>query len=73
VTDLKPGRYQHFKGNFYQVIGVARDAETMHSLVVYRALYGEQGLWLRPVEMFTEMIERDGIMRPRFQFVGDAA
>lgn len=69
---IKPGRYRHFKGNEYDVIGVAKDSETQHSMVVYRALYGERGLWVRPLEMFTEVIERDGKRIPRFQYVGEA-
>jgi cyclomaltodextrinase len=68
---IKPGRYRHFKGNEYEVIGVARDSETEVEFVVYRALYGERGLWIRPLAMFTEHIERDGQRRPRFEYVGD--
>jgi hypothetical protein len=66
---IKPGRYRHFKGNEYEVIGVAKDSETMEEVVVYRALYGEQGLWVRPAKMFAETIERDGRMMKRFQRV----
>lgn len=68
---LKPGRYRHFKGNEYQVIDVARDSETLQDVVVYRALYGERGLWVRPLGMFTEMIEREGRTIPRFRYVGE--
>jgi cyclomaltodextrinase len=68
---IKPGRYRHFKGNEYDVIGVARDSETLQALVVYRALYGERGLWVRPLEMFTEVIEREGQRLPRFSYVGE--
>lgn len=70
-VDLKPGKYRHFKGNYYEVIGVARDSETMRELVVYRALYGERGLWVRPLAMFTEDVERDGRRVPRFEYAGD--
>jgi cyclomaltodextrinase len=68
---LAPGRYRHFKGNEYEVIGVARDSETLEDVVVYRALYGVHGLWVRPFTMFMEDVERDGKRIPRFQFVGD--
>lgn len=68
---IKPGRYRHFKGNEYDVIGVARDSETLQALVVYRALYGERGLWVRPLEMFTEVIEREGQRLPRFSYIGE--
>lgn len=67
--EIKPGKYQHFKGNFYEVIGVARHSETMEEMVVYRALYGEHGLWVRPAAMWTETIDRDGYHGPRFQYV----
>jgi cyclomaltodextrinase / maltogenic alpha-amylase / neopullulanase len=63
----KPGRYRHFKGQEYQVIDVATDSETLRKVVIYRALYGEGGLWVRPLEMFCETIERDGVSMPRFQ------
>jgi len=68
---IKPGRYRHFKGNEYDVVGVAKDSETLQTVVVYRALYGEQGLWVRPLEMFAALIERDGKTIPRFQYVGE--
>ena len=69
--DIKPGKYRHFKGNDYKVIGVARHSETMEEMVVYRALYGEGGLWVRPAAMWTEEIDRDGYPGPRFQYVGE--
>jgi cyclomaltodextrinase / maltogenic alpha-amylase / neopullulanase len=69
---LPLGRYRHFKGNEYEVIGVARDSESKQEFVVYRALYGERGLWIRPLSMFTEEVERDGRRQPRFTFVVDA-
>lgn len=68
---LKPGRYRHFKGNEYDVIGVAKDSETLQAMVVYRALYGEHGLWIRPLSMFTEVIERDGKAIQRFHYIGE--
>ena len=68
--DIKPGKYRHFKGNYYQVMGVARHSETMEEMVVYRALYGEHGLWVRPAVMWTETVDRDGYHGPRFQYIG---
>ena len=62
----EPGVYEHFKGNRYEVIGVARDSETEERVVVYRPLYGERGLWVRPLAMFVEHVERDGYSGPRF-------
>ena len=67
--EIKPGKYRHFKGNYYEVIGVALHSETMEEMVVYRALYGEHGLWVRPAAMWTETIDRDGYHGPRFQYV----
>ena len=69
--DIKPGLYRHFKGNRYEVIGIANHSETMEPMVVYRALYGEQGLWVRPAAMWTETVERDGYCGPRFQYIGE--
>lgn len=68
---LKTGRYRHFKGKYYEVLGVARHSETGEELVVYRPLYGERGLWVRPLSMFTETVTRDGKTFPRFEFVGE--
>ena len=68
--ELKTGKYSHFKGNEYELIGIARHSETMEPMVVYRALYGEQGLWVRPASMWTETVERDGYCGPRFQYIG---
>ena len=68
--EIKPGKYRHFKGNLYEVIGVARHSETQEEMVVYRALYGEYGLWVRPTAMWTETVDRDGYHGPRFQFIG---
>ena len=69
--DIKLGKYRHFKGNEYRVIGIAQHSETMEKLVVYQALYGESGLWVRPLEMWTEQVERDGYSGPRFQYIGE--
>lgn len=60
------GRYRHFKGAEYEVVGIARHSETMEEFVVYRSLYGEQGLWVRPRAMFLENVVVDGVSRPRF-------
>lgn len=70
--EIKPGKYRHFKGNLYEVIGVANHSETMEPMVVYRALYGEHGLWVRPASMWEEVVDRDGYHGPRFQFVEEA-
>ena len=67
--EIKPGKYRHFKGNLYEVIGVTNHSETMEPMVVYRALYGEHGLWVRPASMWEEVVDRDGYHGPRFQFV----
>ena len=69
--EIKPGKYRHFKGNYYEVIGIAHHSETMEEMVVYRALYGEQSLWVRPAAMWTETVDRDGYQGPRFQYVGE--
>ena len=68
-ASVRLGRYRHFKGKYYEVLGVARHSETMEEYVVYRALYGERGLWVRPLSMFTQMVERDGKLQPRFAYV----
>lgn len=68
--EIKPGKYRHFKGNLYEVIGVARHSETQEEMVVYRALYGEHGLWVRPAAMWTETVDQDGYHGPRFQYIG---
>ena len=71
MREIKPGRYRHFKGNEYLVLGVARHSETMEPLVVYRALYGEGGLWVRPASMWDETVERDGRTYRRFTYLGN--
>ncbi len=67
--ELKLGIYKHFKGNEYEVIGIAKNSDTLEEMVVYRALYGEKGLWVRSLKMFTEDIEKDGYKGPRFVWV----
>ncbi|MBT3530231.1 MAG: DUF1653 domain-containing protein [Gammaproteobacteria bacterium] len=71
TPEIKKGKYRHFKGNLYEVIDVVHHSETREPLVLYRALYGEHGLWVRPLPMFMETIERDGQEVQRFQFVPD--
>ena len=66
MSTIQPGRYRHFKGKEYQVIGTARHSETLEEMVVYRALYGEGGLWVRPASMWSEPVERDGYSCARF-------
>ena len=66
---IKPGLYRHYKGNEYQVIDVARHSETEEAFVVYRALYGERGMWIRPLEMFSETVEREGELIARFEYI----
>ena len=66
---IKTGRYRHFKGNEYEVIGVAKHSETLEEMVVYRALYGEGGLWVRPAAMWNETVERDGQVFQRFTYI----
>ena len=70
--EIKPGLYRHFKGNEYELIDIALHSETMEPMVVYRALYGENGLWVRPASMWNEFIDRDGYQGPRFQYLGEA-
>ena len=69
--EIKPGRYRQFKGGEYEVLGMARHSETLEEMVVYRALYGEGGLWVRPASMWNETVERDGQVRPRFQRIDE--
>lgn len=71
MESIKPGRYRHFKGKEYEVLGVARHPETEEELVVYRALYGDFGLWVRPVSMWNETVERDGKTFRRFTYIGE--
>lgn len=67
----KCGKYRHFKGNEYELLGIARHSETMEPMVVYRALYGEGGLWVRPLSMWTEWVDRDDYHGPRFRYIED--
>lgn len=67
-----PGVYRHHKGQQYEVLGVARHSETEEEFVVYRALYGDRGLWIRPLTMFTESVEKDGVSVPRFSRIDES-
>lgn len=71
TTTIKPGRYQHYKGMHYEVLGVARHSETEEQMVVYRCLYGDFSLWVRPLTMFTETVEVAGEQVPRFSWLDD--
>ncbi|MEM7193971.1 MAG: DUF1653 domain-containing protein [Pseudomonadota bacterium] len=66
MEDLVPGIYQHYKGGMYEVLHLGRHSETEEHLVIYRALYGERGVWVRPYEMFVERLDVDGRSVPRF-------
>ena len=69
--EIKLGRYRHFKGMEYEVIGMAKHSESLAPMVVYRALYGDGELWVRPAEMWQECVTRDGKTQPRFTYIGD--
>ena len=69
-TPIPLGKYRHFKGNEYEVIAIAKNSETLEDTVVYRALYGEGDLWVRPLSMWTEIVERDGKRFVRFEYIG---
>ena len=71
MDDFRPGRYRHFKGNEYELICTARHSETEELMVVYRTLYGEGGIWVRPASMWNEEITRGGRTFRRFTYVGD--
>ena len=70
-ADLVGRTFRHFKGNLYRLEGFAKDSETLEEMVVYRALYGDGGLWVRPAKMFFETVERDGKTMKRFELVED--
>lgn len=71
LPQTPPGRYRHYKGGLYEVIATARHSETLEPMTVYRALYGEQGLWVRPAAMFAEDITLEGVRQPRFARISD--
>ena len=70
MEELKPGVYRHFKGKDYRLLYVARHSETEEEMVVYQALYGERGIWVRPAAMWNETVERDGRRVRHFTYVG---
>ena len=72
MEEIRSGRYRHFKGKEYEVLYTATHSETMEKMVVYRALYGEGGLWVRPAAMWNEVVERDGKTFPRFTYIGES-
>jgi len=71
MDEIKTGRYRHFKGNEYEVLYLAKHSETLEPMAVYRALYGERGVWVRPALMWNETVERDGKTYRRFTYIGE--
>ena len=71
MGEIRLGKYRHFKGNEYEVVAVGKHSETLEDYVIYRALYGEGGYWVRPLSMFFENVEREGKTIPRFEYVGE--
>lgn len=69
--NIKLGKYRHFKGNEYEVIEIAKHSETLEEMVVYKALYGDGDIWVRPAKMWDETIERDGKTFKRFEYIGE--
>jgi hypothetical protein len=67
LVETPPGLYRHYKGGEYEVIGTVRHSETLEPLTLYRALYGQRGLWVRPAAMFGGSVEIDGVSQPRFR------
>ena len=73
MEEIRPGRYRRFKGKEYRVLYTARHSETLEPMVVYQALYGERGIWVRPAAMWGEHVEREGYSGPRFTYLGEEA
>ena len=71
MEQIRPGKYRHFKGGEYRVFCMARHSETGEEMVVYQALYGERGIWVRPASMWNETVERDGKTLQRFTYIGE--
>lgn len=67
--EVKKGKYRHFKGNEYELLYIAKDSETLEDMVVYKALYGEGGIWVRPLKMWNETVVRDGVEYKRFTYI----
>ena len=70
LPDIRPGLYRHFKGKSYRLLSIARHSESLEPMVVYEALYGEHGIWVRPASMWNETVEHEGKMVPRFEYAG---
>ena len=71
MQEIRPGLYRHFKGREYRVLFLAQHSETEEWMVVYQALYGDRGLWVRPASMWSETVECGGVSRPRFEYIGE--
>lgn len=71
MTEIKPGYYRHFKGNLYEVLYIAKHSETLEEMVVYRALYGDFDVWVRPKSMWNETVMKNGVAMQRFRYMGD--
>lgn len=71
MENIKPGLYRHFKGGIYEVLFVAKNSETLEDMIVYRANYGDHGIWVRPISMWNETIERGGKTFKRFEYIGE--
>ena len=71
MNEIKIVRYRHFKGNEYEVIAIAKHSETTEDYVVYKALYGDGGMWVRPASMWNETVDRDGVTYKRFTYIGE--
>lgn len=69
MSGIKVGKYRHFKGNEYEVLYIAKNSETLEPMVVYRALYGDRDVWVRPANMWDETVERDGVSYKRFTYI----
>ena len=70
MNNIKLGKYRHFKGGEYEVLGIAKHSETQEEMVIYRALYGEREIWVRPASMWNEQIQKDGKTFSRFTYIG---
>ncbi len=71
LIETPPGLYRHYKGGQYRVLGTVRHSETLEPMTLYQALYGQQGLWVRPAAMFGQTVQVNGVMQPRFERIGD--
>lgn len=72
LIETRPGLYRHYKNLTYEVLGTVRHSETLEPMTLYRALYGERGLWVRPAAMFGEEVVIEGVRQPRFSWIGDS-